>query len=84
MTARLTPPADASSARPLVFNTELFDERCEALGAATVEQKAALVGVDWSTIHRFRKGTYSPRLEIARRIANALEVSVDDLWKDAE
>jgi DNA-binding XRE family transcriptional regulator len=69
---------------PLVFNSRLFDERCEALGASTVEQKAALVGVDWSTIHRFRKGAYSPRLEIARRIANALGVSVDELWTDGE
>lgn len=83
MAARLTPPVDASGARPLIFNTELFDRRCQELGATTVEQKATLVGVDWSTIHRFRKGTHSPRLEVARRIARALAVSVDDLWRDA-
>lgn len=62
------------------FNADLFDARCEELGATTTEQKAALAGVDWTTIHRFRRGEMGPRLEVARRVASRLGVSVDDLW----
>lgn len=76
-----SPLQGATDAIPLL-NRDLFDRRCEELGATTEEQKAALVKVNPSTIHRFRKGEIGPRLEVARRIARALNVSVDDLWPD--
>lgn len=63
-----------------ILNGDLFDRRCEALGATTEEEKAALVRVAPSTIHRFRKGEMGPRLEVARRIARILNVQVDELW----
>ena len=62
------------------FNNELFDLRCAALGATSEEQRAALVGIDPSTLYRFRRGRIGPRLEVARRIAERLGVTVDDLW----
>jgi DNA-binding XRE family transcriptional regulator len=65
------------------FDAELFDLKCAEKGAVTWQQKADLVGVDWSTIHRFRKGDYGPRLTVARQIADRLGVSVDDLWPGA-
>jgi DNA-binding XRE family transcriptional regulator len=65
------------------FNADLFDKRCEELGATTEQEKAALVGAAVSTLHRFRKGDMGPRLEVARRFARRLGVNVDDLWKDA-
>lgn len=65
------------------MDMELFERRCAAKGATTVEQKADLAGVDWSTIHRFGNGTMGPRLEVARRIAGRLEVSVDELFPPA-
>lgn len=68
---------DAMSA---TFNAELFERLCADLGATTVEQKAALAGVDWSSIHRFRKGEMGPRLEVARRMAERLGTTVEDLF----
>lgn len=64
------------------LDAALFDQRCEALDVTSEVDKAALVGVDTSTLHRFRKGDIGPRLEVARRFARRLGVTVDDLWKD--
>jgi DNA-binding XRE family transcriptional regulator len=82
MAARQPPPSDAISAKSSVFNRKLFDERCEALGATTTEQKANLAGVDWSTIHRFTEGDIGPRLEVARRMARRLGVEFAELWPE--
>lgn len=62
------------------FNQDLFDERCMALGAETEKAKAALVEVDVVTLWRFRKGHMNPRLEVARRFADRLQVTIDELW----
>lgn len=62
------------------FNYELFESRCADKGATTNEQKAALAGVDWSTIWRFRKGDMGPRLEVARQMAENLDTTVDELF----
>lgn len=74
-------PADRAT-HATAFNSALFDERCEALGVTTEIDKAALVEVDTSTLHRFRKGEMGPRLEVARRFARRLEVQIEDLWPD--
>lgn len=65
------------------FNSALFDERCEAQGAVSEAEKAALCDVDRTTIHRFRRGEMGPRLEVARRMAERLGVTVDELWPKA-
>jgi DNA-binding XRE family transcriptional regulator len=62
------------------FNSELFDERCAALEATTEVARAALVGVDPATLYRYRKGQFAPRQEIALRIAELLDVSIEQLW----
>lgn len=82
MTASQSTPGNATDAST-AFNAELFDRECAKRGATSTEAKAALVGVDWSTIHRFRTGEIGPRLQVARRIAQRLGVSVDDLWPGA-
>lgn len=82
MTATTEPQPPATDAIT-PFNGELFDTRCEDLGATTEKDKAALVGVDVTTLHRFRKGSMSPRLVVARRFARRLGVSVDELWSEA-
>lgn len=64
------------------LDSTLFDRRCDELGVTSEIDKARLVDVDTSTLHRFRKGEIGPRLEVARRFARALDVSVEDLWKD--
>lgn len=66
------------------FNGELFDRRCAELGATSEVQRAALVGTNVTTLHRFRKGDMGPRLSVARRFARRLSLSVDDLWSDVE
>lgn len=85
MTASTGPQPDAIDATAS-FNSELFDRRCaEILGAdATNDQRAELAGVDWTTIYRFKRGELGPRLEVARRIARRLRVSVDELWPAGE
>lgn len=65
------------------LNADLFDRRCEAKGAYSDAEKAALVGVNRSTLLRFRRGDMGPRLEVARRMAERLEVTVDQLWLKA-
>lgn len=65
------------------LNVALFDERCEAKGASSEAEKAALVDIDHSTLWRFRRGLIGPRLEVARRMAERLEVTVDELWPKA-
>lgn len=62
------------------LNTDLFEQRCQALDLVTEEQKATHLGVNISTLHRFRKGEMGPRLEVARRFAQRLGVTVDELW----
>lgn len=80
MTASTEHTAHATDAISTAFNAELFESRCAERGATTNEQKAALVGVDWSTIHRFRKGEMGPRLEVARQMAERLGTTVDELF----
>lgn len=83
VTAMMSTEQDATDAIPR-FNGELFDRRCAELGATTELQRAALVEVSVTTLHRFRKGDMGPRLQVARRFARRLEVSVDDLWPHDE
>jgi DNA-binding XRE family transcriptional regulator len=66
------------------FNAQLFDERCEALGATTESAKAALVEVDPATLWRVRKGEFNPRLAAALRFASTLGVTVEQLWPEAK
>lgn len=72
----------ATDATKTYFNATLFDERCAELGAINEDQRAALVGVDRTTLYRFRRGEMSPRLEVARRLARSIGVTTDDLWKE--
>ncbi len=79
MAARTAPEERAIPAIP-PFNGDLFNRRCELYGATTEAQRAELVDVDVSTLSRFRRRLMGPRLELARRIAERLGVTVDDLW----
>lgn len=63
------------------LRSDLFDERCRDLGAETEVARAALVEVSRVTLHRFRKGEMAPRLEVAMRFANRLNMTVEELWE---
>lgn len=82
VTATTSTTQPATDAIP-PFNGELFDRRCAELGATSEVQRAALVEVSVTTLHRFRKGDMGPRLSVARRFASRLCVNVDDLWPAA-
>lgn len=67
---------------PVRLRAGVFDERCEVLGIMTEVAKAEFVEVDRSTLHRLRRGSLSPRLEVAMRFASALNLKVEDLWEE--
>jgi DNA-binding XRE family transcriptional regulator len=78
------PARTATSERAVPpFNSDLFNERCRALGATTEAERAALADVDPATLWRFRKGITLPNLRDARRFAQKVDLTVDDLWPAA-
>jgi transcriptional regulator with XRE-family HTH domain len=52
----------------------------------TQAELADRIGVSVGTINRIERGVHRPRLSTIRRIANALDLSPEDLvaWEDAE
>jgi DNA-binding XRE family transcriptional regulator len=64
-------------------NGDLFVTACAAKGARTDEDRATLIGTTPKMTWSYRKGHVEPRLATARRIAAALEVSLDELWPAA-
>jgi DNA-binding XRE family transcriptional regulator len=70
----------ATSATWPRLRVEVFDRRCEELGALTEAAKAELVDVDRVTLHRYRKGEMGARLEVAMRFAQRLDMTVEQLW----
>jgi predicted transcriptional regulator len=78
MPARTATPEVA----PTRFDSARFDELCAAHEAATPAEKAALAGIDESTLWRLRRGQ-TPRLDTARRIAQRLRANIDELWPAA-
>lgn len=63
---------------------EVFDRGAEALGAMSDQAKADLVGVDRSTIWRWRVGHQTPNLDTILSIAMKLDLLVDDLVERVE
>lgn len=46
----------------------------------TQQQLADAAGIHFNTLQRLEKGLTSPTLDTARRLAQALDTSVDALW----
>jgi hypothetical protein len=66
----------------LVFQNELFDERCREQGAETEEARATLCGVDRATLYRYRTGRTVPLLPEGMRFANCVGLTVAELWRE--
>lgn len=77
-----TEERDMHATSPVRLRADVFDERCQVLGILTEVAKAELVEVDRTTLHRLRRGSLSPRLEVAMRFASALNLKVEDLWEE--
>ena len=62
------------------LNKDVFIAACAAKNALTDQQRADLLGMPRRAILRYIKGDVKPLLTTARRIANELDTSVDELW----
>jgi hypothetical protein len=62
------------------FDDARFDARTAELGAETEPAKAALCGVDRSTLFRYRKGQTVPSLPDAMQFARRINLTAADLW----
>jgi DNA-binding XRE family transcriptional regulator len=69
-------PATVATGR---IDFELFDAKCADKGALDDVARADLVDVDRTTLWRWRNGRQAVSLEAAVRIADRLEVKLDDL-----
>jgi DNA-binding XRE family transcriptional regulator len=82
MTATV-PSEQRGTAAALRLRAEVFDRRCAELGAENGITRAALVEVDRGTVRRWKLGEVTPQLDVAMRVAQRLDLKVDDLWETA-
>lgn len=57
-----------------------FKVACARKKAYKIGQQARLVGVDRTTLDNWFRGPVAVRLDVAFRVATALDCSVHDLW----
>lgn len=57
----------------------MFDVECAKRGALDDTARGRLVGVDRTTVWRWRHGRQFPSLEVVSRIAQQFDVPVEDL-----
>lgn len=62
------------------INRELFNAACAAKGATDTAGQARLFDRSRKQIWQYATGQVEPRLSTARKIADLLEVDIDDLW----
>lgn len=70
---------DATPATAPRIDFDIFDAKCADLGATNDTARAEIAGVNRTTIWRWRKGQWSPNLAVASRIAQRLDITVDEL-----
>lgn len=61
-------------------NRELFLARLAALGCSRVEDREQVLDMPRQSVDRYLNSEVEPLLRTARRIANQLGTTVDDLW----
>lgn len=72
---------DATSATAPRIDFAVFDSKCAELGATSDIARAEIAGVNRTTLWRWRKGLWAPNLAVATRIAQRLDVTVDELTR---
>lgn len=65
----------------VVLRTDVFDDLTSKLGATSDIARARLIGVDRTTIHRMRYRLHTPSMDVAMRMAERLDVTVEDLFE---
>lgn len=82
MTAAGThPKRGTSAAPPIVLRDEVFDALTAERGATNDSERARLVGINRATLYRLRKHRFAPRMDVAHRIAERLDTTVDQLFE---
>lgn len=75
----MTATTNSKSATPPRLNFDVFDVECAKRGALDDTARGRLVGVDRTTVWRWRHGRQYPSLDAVSRIAEQFEVPVEDL-----
>jgi DNA-binding XRE family transcriptional regulator len=70
-----------SSATQIALRGDVFNELTAKHGATNDVARARLFGIDRATILRMRKREFAPRLELAMRMAERLETTVEELFE---
>lgn len=73
-------PVIAATMNAFALNNDVFDRRCEELGATSEKDKAELVKTDRKGLWRYRKHKITPSVEIAIWWAERLDLTVEELW----
>lgn len=80
----IVPPSTTQVRLALVFNEAVFKQRTSNLGCRSDRERAKAAGISRTTLNRLRGGQVGISHARALAMAEALEVSVDDLFiKDA-
>lgn len=70
-----------SATAPIQLRVDVFDRRTEELGAKTETEKADMLDTDRKTLWRYRERKMTPKLDLAMRWAEQLDLTVEDLWE---
>lgn len=62
-----------------VLNLDVYRRRTAALGAKTAAERREIAGISRSTEYRWLRGGSIPDMELAGKVADRLEVGIDDL-----
>lgn len=74
----VTSPPVAERPTKREFDKEAFKARCRDLGATTVAEQAALVGLTRQHMYRIYAGTFRPNIDTLDRMEAALGVHRDE------
>lgn len=65
------------------FRADVFDLLAEKAGAEGESDRAALVGIDRTTLYRIRQGQVTPTLPVAMQMAMRVGAQVEELFEVA-
>lgn len=76
-----SPPAERQDSASLRLRVDRIRKRAAERGANSVAEIAALIGVTRQHMYLLFNGTHLPSAPTAQRMADALEMPVEDLWE---
>ena len=70
---------NATDAAPIRLRFDVIDQRAAELGIGTRRALAKLLDLDPASVWRFRKGRMAPSLDTAMRVAERLDLRIEDV-----